>query len=125
VRFILDNNISYRIANALGALGEDVRALRDIMPADSSDEAILKQLGAQGWHFVTADKRIRTRVYQAVALKNANILAFFLNPFFVKNRFWGQAVWMVRHWPRFSGIAQTYARPAAFVVQQNGKMSVM
>lgn len=115
--------ISPRIVKALAALGEDVAPVRDLPGWPLDDAELLDLIGSGGWAFVTADRRILTRPYEAAALRRAHLIAFFLNPFFLKSRFWDQAVWLIRHWPKLKATAETMVPPNGFVVQQNGKMS--
>jgi len=120
--FVLDNMIPYRIAGALRELRQDVIALRDEWPENTPDEVWLRELGHRGWPFITADKRIRTRPQQQQVYKSANVTAFFLGPFWGKLQFWGQAVWLITHWPRLTQVTQAFAVSVRYAVRQNGKM---
>jgi len=120
--FLLDNMISPRIAAALTALGEDVRALRDEFPRATPDTEWIQELGKRGWAFITVDKHISTRPHEVAALKAAQVTAFFLGRFWAKAKRWDQAVWFVRHWPKFQNVVSTFTRGTCFAVQQNGRM---
>jgi len=120
--FLLDNMISPRIAAALKALGEDVRALRDEFPPETSDTQWVESIGKKGWSFITADKRISTRPHQVAALQASKVTGFFLGRFWAKTKFWDQAVWLIRHWPKFKDMASMVTRGTCFTVQQNGRM---
>ena len=119
---LLDNMISHRIAAALDALGEDVQALRDVFPQQTSDAQWIKEIGEKGWSFITVDKHISTRPHEVAALRDAQVTAFFLGRFWAKTKAWDQAVWLIRHWPKFKNVVETLARGTCFTVQQNGRM---
>ncbi|HUT57255.1 MAG TPA: hypothetical protein VNA25_05210 [Phycisphaerae bacterium] len=122
--FILDNNISYKFAKALRALGEDVWGLREKLDPGAPDIEWIPKLGAKGWHFVSGDKHILSRPLERHALRKAGITAFTLGPFFSKRsfRFWDQAVWLIRHWPSFLTFAKGVPHGTCFSVQQNATM---
>jgi len=123
--FLLDNNLSPRFAKALSALGSDVKALREEFPRDIQDVVLLAHLASKGWVLVSEDRHILTRPMEAAALKQARVTAFFLGPFFGSLKFWDQAVWLVKHWPSFEGVARTIDRGMCFVVKHNGKMNAV
>jgi len=123
--FLLDNDIPPRIAQAVAVLDGDVKALREVFPEDAEDVSWLEQLGLKGWVLVTADRRILTRPQEVVILKQARVTSFFLGPFFGSLQFWDQAVWFVKHWPRFEQMAQTIGQGTCFVVKANGKMNAI
>lgn len=118
----MDNMISPRIAAALTALGEDVRALREEFAQETQDVDWIKQAGSRGWAFITVDKHISTRPHEVAALRTAQITGFFLGRFWAKTKGWDQAVWLIRHWPKFKNVVGTLARGTCFTVQQNGRM---
>lgn len=120
--FILDNDISFRIAEALRALGPDVRALRKHFPQETPDTELLAELGTKGWHLVTADRQILKRPHEAAALHKARVTTFFLGPFFETLQFWDQAVWLVKNWPRFESMAQNMDRGTCVIIKHSGKM---
>jgi hypothetical protein len=125
MKFLLDNNISFRLARALSALeteGNEVTALRDAFNENTPDKEWLGVLGAEGGVLVTADSRILTRPQEAAILKQLKITSFFLGPFFMRTRFWDQAVWMVRRWPDFKNAARMMEQGTCLTVPQRGKM---
>lgn len=122
MKFFLDNMISHRFAEALRALGKDVVALREEFPQNTTDTTWLAELGGHGWALVTVDRHIRSRPLERAALRDAQITAFFLCPFWSKLPYWDQAVWIVRRWPKFELIAATLTRGTHVNVQQNGTM---
>ncbi len=121
--FFLDNMVSPRIVGALKELGEDVEALRERFAPNCPDSVWIEALGNSGGILITVDNRIVSRPPERMMLKQANITSFFLRNFFVKMKFWDQATWLIRNWPRIEATAGDFTRGAAFTVQQNGKMS--
>jgi hypothetical protein len=119
----LDNMISPCFAEALRALEQDVCALREKFPPDTLDTVWLTKLGERGWPLITLDRRILSRPQELLALRQAGVTAFFLGPFFSKAAFWDQAVWLLRHWPKFRDVTAALVKGACFTVQQNGKMT--
>ena len=58
--------------------------------------AVLPRLKDTGWVFVTADTRITTRPVEAAALKESDVTALFLGPFWAKLTLWPQVAWLVK-----------------------------
>lgn len=56
MRFLLDNDVPDRVAGVLGAAGHDVVRLREILPPDSDDAAVLDPAAAQGCVLVTCNR---------------------------------------------------------------------
>ena len=112
-------------AEALRILRQDARALREEFLEDTPDIVWIQELGKRGWPLITVDRRIWSRPQELVALRQAGVTAFFLGPFFSKALFWDQAVWLMRHWPKFRNVTAALVKGACFTVQQNGKMTPM
>jgi hypothetical protein len=125
MKFLIDNNISYRIAEALTALdfeGDTVIALRKEFRQDVPDTEWLESLGKQAGVLITADRRILTRPLEITVIKHAKITSFFLGPFFPKARFWEQAVWLIKRWPDFKNAARIMEQGTCLWVPQRGTM---
>lgn len=105
MRYYFDNNISPRYAAMLRALDVDVRAIREDFPANTLDIDFLQQL--RDCILITADRRIRTRKLEAIALRRSGISALFLGSFWAKLTVWDGAKWMVAHWPEIDRFAMT------------------
>lgn len=74
--FVLDNNISYKIAIALTALDIPVHHITDILPADTPDEDFFPEIARLGWILITQDKMIRKRKHERLAMGQAGIGVF-------------------------------------------------
>ena len=64
----------------LRAAGVQVEVHDDHFPQDATDEHWLRRVGARGWIVLTKDHRIRYRLSELKALKEANVQAFVLTP---------------------------------------------
>jgi hypothetical protein len=120
VKYFFDNCISYRFADMLSALGVDAVALRSQFSPDIEDVDFLAQLTGTGMVLMTADISQATRVQEARALKEAGVTTLFLGPFWSKLKFWDQAVWLVRRWPRIDGFASNVTKGTCAEIKQNG-----
>ena len=54
--FLLDQDTPHDIAYSLQALGHQVVTLREVLPVDSCDEAVLSQAQANNWVMVTCNR---------------------------------------------------------------------
>jgi hypothetical protein len=124
LKFFFDNNISFRFAEMLRALGEDVLALREQFPQDTKDPDLLKALSGRDVVFVSAEKVMRTHAVEAPLLREAGVTALFFGPFWSKLQFWPQAQWLVMHWPKIRGFAEGAARGTCAEVKHSGKSQI-
>src|SRR5690349_18738074 len=104
--YLFDNCLSYRFASMPAALDVDVKALRDVFPADIKDVDFLPQLRGRGWVLVTTDRHMQTRQIEAATLRASGITALFLGRFSGKLSFWQQAQWLVTRWPEIARFAE-------------------
>jgi hypothetical protein len=118
--YLFDNCISYRFAHMLSALGVDVKALRDVFPADIKDVDFIPQLHGRGWILITTDRHMKTRQIEAAALQASGVTALFLGRFYGKLSFWQQARWLVTHWPEITDFAERVSAGTVAEIQQNG-----
>jgi hypothetical protein len=127
VTYLLDNDISFRFAHMLAALGVDVVPVRDVedLGEDASDVEILRWLAGRSRVFVTADKHIRSRPGEVAALKESLVTAFFLERFWPKLDFWQQAAWLVARWPRIDQFASAAPSGTCAGVQQRGRIGLL
>jgi predicted nuclease of predicted toxin-antitoxin system len=68
MRFLIDANISPKIAGILRILDVDATALIEEFPADISDIDLFQRLTGSDWIFVTSDRMIKRRTAEAKAL---------------------------------------------------------
>jgi predicted nuclease of predicted toxin-antitoxin system len=127
VTYLLDNDISFRFAHLLAALGVDVVSVRDVedLGEDASDMEILHWLTGRERVFVTADKHIRSRPAEVAALKESHVTALFLERFWSKLDFWQQAAWLVARWPQIDQFASGASPGTCASIQQRGRIRPM
>jgi|SwirhirootsSR2_FD_contig_31_5520312_length_1558_multi_4_in_0_out_0_2 hypothetical protein len=128
MKFLLDNNLSPKLARALAALsegGHEVVALRDRFPADTSDETWIRQLGKEGgWCVVSGDRFLKTPGERA-AWRESKLTTFFLAPGWSSLTHWAKAAKLVHAWPIIESTAVNVEAGAAFEVKVSGKLSVL
>jgi len=124
VRYFFDNNISYRYAAMLRALGVDAVALREHLPEDIDDTPLFQQLAGIDCVFVANDMKQLTREGEAAELKKAKITAIYFGPFWSKLKFWDQAVWLITKWPTIEGFVEGVERGTIAEIKRNGKASI-
>ncbi|MBW3539243.1 MAG: hypothetical protein KY476_03155 [Planctomycetes bacterium] len=122
--YFFDNNISYRYAGMLKALGVAVVALRDVFPPDIKDPDLLRGLKDTDYVFVSSEQRMRRRPIEAALLRDANITALFFAPFWSNLGFWQAAIWLLRRWELIDGFARGVKKGTFAEVKQNGRSAI-
>jgi PIN domain-containing protein len=127
VTYLFDNNLSFRFAYMLQALGVDVVAVRDVptLGESSKDPEILAWLEGRECIFLTGDQRIRTRPLEVAALRQHHFTALFKDRFWAKLTFWPQAAWLVAHWPQIEQFSMDALPGACAVLQQRGRIRLL
>jgi hypothetical protein len=123
VKYLLDNDVSFRFALMLRALDVDVWALREKLPQDTKDMDFLgdlrSKLGVDV--FISANTAQRTNRIEAALLRQSGVTSLYLGPFWGKMVFWEQAKWLVKHWEQIEGFCRGAAQGACADLQQNGR----
>ncbi len=122
VRFLPDNDLSFRITGALDALDteHEARALRKVYGAEAADLDWIPKAAKEGWILVSNDLMPTRRSPEKAALQGVRLTAVYIRPFFGKMRFWDQAVFLVRVWPKVAGWALAFRPGTVGEVQQGG-----
>lgn len=122
MNFLLDNNLSPRLARALNELcaGEpeeiEVVHLRDKFPPDIPDIDWINALAAdKDWSVVTRDRIIKNPL-EKEAFRQSGLTAFILVKTWKDHGHWELAAQMVRWWPRIMEQASLISGGAAFEV---------
>lgn len=77
--FFVDRSLGRKtVPEALREAGEEVMVHDEQFAQDAKDEEWLSRAGAEGWIVLSADKKIRYRVNELDALKEAGVKAFIL-----------------------------------------------
>ncbi len=121
MKFFLDNNLSYRLAEALSSLSSEhsdqVVHLSKKFEPGTDDETWIRSLGKEGdWVVVSGDGRIRKRPAEQAVFKAAKLTTFFLAPGWIHAGFWKQAYLLVMWWPRIMEQARLVEPGAIFEV---------
>jgi hypothetical protein len=127
VSYLLDNDISFRFAHMLAALGVEALAVRDVaaLGEDATDVQILQWLRESNRTFITADRHIRSRPAEIAALKESGVTALFLERFWAKLDFWQAAAWLVTRWPTIDAWVSAAQLGSCATVQQRGRIRPM
>jgi hypothetical protein len=130
LRFFLDNNLSYRLAEALdilsGAEGHSVAHVAKKFTASAKDVDWIHRLAEEGgWVIVSGDSRIRKRPREREIFFAARLTTFFLAPGWINARFWEQSQLLVRWWPRIIEQSALVEQGAVFEVpyRQTGRFT--
>jgi hypothetical protein len=104
LRFLLDNNLSIYLAQALNALskpeGAEVKHLTEQFAPDTPDPIWIEALARAGdWCIVTQD-RLRKNTMEREALRRSGVTTFILASGWSSFDQWHKAWLLVRWWPR-------------------------
>ena len=130
MRFLLDHNLSPKLARALNELtkgsGHEVVALRDRFPADTADVEWIQRLGNEGgWAVVSGNRDILRNPVELAAWRESKLTIFFLARGWSSLTHWVKAAKFVHAWPTIETHASTVKPGAAYVVHVNGKLEVI
>ncbi len=130
MRFLLDNNLSPRLARALNELtrgsGHEVTALRERFPADTKDTQWIGRLAQEGdWAVVCGDRGILTNPIELKALRDSGLTIFFLARGWASLEHWPKAAKLVQHWPKIEATVENVLPGVCYTVQLNGKLAVI
>jgi len=120
VKFFFDNNISIRLARAIGALCEAddvlVQHLKEKFLEDISDIDFINALAKEGdWVIISQDRLIKNPL-EKEALRRSGLTAFILRKNWGNHEHWIKAAQLVRWWPIITSIAQHLTGGAVFEV---------
>ena len=120
--FVLDENLSPRLAKALELLDESegvrVRAVTELFEAGTADDTLLAALGTAGAFLITRDTRQRKRPAELEAWVANSAGVFVLSGKNLER--WEIVRQVVASWPLIKKAAQNTTRPFAYRVHHNG-----
>ena len=104
MKFFFDNQLSPRLAQAIGALssvdGHEVIHLRDKFDPSTKDEIWIPALAGEGdWILICGDLNIVRTKAQRPIWRASRMVGFFLKPGWMAQGPWEQAWRLVRWWP--------------------------
>jgi hypothetical protein len=115
MRFMLDNNLSPRLARALNALtendGDSVDHLRSRGLDAEPDEVYISELAKEGsWVVVTCDTSMARKPHEVKAWIDSGLVFVMLKHGWIALDFWKKAWKLIRIWPEIRAKAKR-ARP--------------
>ena len=98
--YFFDNNLSYRYANMLRAIRQDVVHIAKTrgFHRDDPDEVWMPKVAAQGWVAVTLDERIRRIAAEEMIRTKVGLRVVFLAEGFLHHSFLDQAKFLIDAW---------------------------
>jgi predicted nuclease of predicted toxin-antitoxin system len=86
VTFFFDAHFAPGLARALRATGIGAEHVREVFPDGADDPTWIRYAGQQGHVIFTADRRIRTRKIESLALTHSGVSAVFVLPGVLHNK---------------------------------------
>ncbi len=120
----MDNNLPPALARALNALSankfsdlEQVIALREKLPPDTSDVTWIQMLGQEGgWFILSADQFRKHGDLERKALRQSGLIVFCLSKQWSSHHYWEHSANLLRWWPHIVEQAERLQGGAAFRV---------
>ncbi len=104
--FLFDNDISYRIVNALKQLvppGEhELKALREEFSQDAKDVEWIPKAGDQGWIIVSKDASQRRRDAERQVLRKHFVRVLYVKQGGKNSEIYAEAARIIRNWPKIA-----------------------
>ncbi len=119
-----DENIPFDVARALAPLagaGCKVVHLLDHLKAGTKDEAVFTHVAKIEAHLLTQDARIRRRLHQLEALKQAGVGAFIVSGKAERDMS-ELAILLIRALPEIRSRAADTRRPFVYAISDRGKL---
>ena len=121
MKYLFDNDISYRIAQMLRAVEVDATALRERYPENTDDSIFLEDLKNGEFDVFISNNTEQRRIPQERRLlKEAGVISLYFNPFWGKLKFWDQAVWCMARCKKIEGFCEGTAKGTCADLQANG-----
>lgn len=102
--FFFDNDISFRIVNALKELVSpdeyELIALRDRFPVDAKDVDWIPKAGQNGWIVISRDHNQRRRDAEHRALRENGLRALYIRQSPSSTEIYSDAARIIRNWPK-------------------------
>lgn len=112
IKYIFDENMSPKLADALKALrGEDIDSIKNLGLLGKSDEELFSEFKKYSANskcvFISGDKAIRKNKPELESLRDSNLIAFFCPPSFSsKKKAWEKVVYIVNAWDAIVELAK-------------------
>jgi len=123
LRFLLDNNLSPKVARALAALGYDVVHLRDERAAEAPDEVWMAECARRGWAAISYERYIQAKPSLRQVLEACGLTILFLPRSMASLDPRKLTIALLHAWPKIVEAAES-ARPGrrCFSVRLDGRV---
>lgn len=100
--FFFDNDISFRIAQALSHLvqSHEILALRDKFAVDTLDTTWIPEVGREGWIVISSDFNQRRRDSEHKALRDNGVRALYVRHGGKPHTLYADAARIIKNWPK-------------------------
>ncbi len=115
MKFILDENLSNKIAKGLKGFGENVCHVTEEFGKGIKDKELLAKLADGDWIFITNTLNVHTKPQQAIIFKNRNISVIFIDITF-KLTGWTWFNFFISRWPKWKELAENNTQPFGFKI---------
>jgi len=119
VKFLLDENLSGKVAKALHDLGEDVHHVTEFLDEGAKDEEVLKYAGNHHYFIITRDERIRYKPNEKAAIREHGVGVFLLAG--KKKTALELARQLIWNWPKIVECAQKTRKPFIRRIRSRGE----
>ena len=128
MRFFFDNNLSYRLADAIHILvqsrGHEVVALRRKFPVNTPDTIWLERLAKEGdWVILTGDTNIVRNRHEIEAFSQAGLVAFISAKSWKDQKLWDRFWRFIKLWPLIEEHARHAPKSSAYKLPITGSES--
>ena len=121
--FLIDENLSHRIAGALKALGKPVEHVTQILPQGTPDEVIFSEVSRRGWFLLTQDRKIMRRKHQREAMIQAGVGAFIFCGR-TQRSVDEQMIMVLRRYDEIEGLAFRTPLPFIYTIPDRGRIQL-
>lgn len=119
MKFLIDENLSDKMARSLRDIDQEVYHVTEVMDAGSPDTAVLEYAGSNDYFLITKDNRIRYKPNEKAAIRKHKVGVFLLGgkniPFFETYQ------QLIRNWDRILECATSTNRPFIRRVRPRGR----
>jgi hypothetical protein len=125
VTYFFDANISFKIVDALKAVGVDATHLRDHFDLAAPDEEWIPLVVAKGWIIVTVDHAIRAKAEVRKVLEGSRATTYFLTESFLDFQLLEQHAKITHVWVSIDKHRAKFRPGRLYFVRLNGKIEEM
>ena len=119
MKFLIDENLSIKMAVSLRAIDQNVYHVTELLTAGSPDVEVLEYAGDKDYFLITKDNRIRYKPNERDAIRKYKVGVFLLGG---KNiPFLETYQQLIRNWDRILDCAANTNRPFIRRIRPNGR----